>query len=131
KASKIIGEDVADKVLVDPPCTSTGTIAKNHEVRWRVVYERIDDVQKLQIELLETAIKLVKPGGRILYTVCSIFREEGEDVIRYILDRYSDKVFLIPLTRPFDPGFLKGTMRAWPHRHSVNGFFYALLEKKQ
>lgn len=129
KAPKIIGEEVADKVLVDAPCTSTGTLAKNHELRWRVRYEKINDIQKLQIELLETAVKLAKPGGRILYTVCSVFREEGEDVVKYILDKYSEYLKLIPLEKPFDPGFLKGTMRSWPHRHDVNGFFYALLEK--
>lgn len=128
-APKILGEDVADRVLVDAPCTSTGTIAKNHEIRWRVAYENIDEVQKLQIELLETALRLVKPGGRILYTVCSVFREEGEEVVKHILKEYQDRVRLIPLEKPFDPGLVPGTMRAWPHRHGVNGFFYALFEK--
>lgn len=128
-APKLLGEEIADKVLVDAPCTSTGTLAKNHEVRWRIRYEKIDEIQKIQIDLLETAIKLVKPGGRILYTVCSVFREEGEDIIKYILKKYEDQITLISLEKPFDPGFLKGTMRAWPHRHDVNGFFYALIEK--
>jgi 16S rRNA (cytosine967-C5)-methyltransferase len=129
KAPKMIGEEVADRVLVDAPCTSTGTLAKNHEIRWRVRYEKINDIQNLQIELLETAIKLAKPDGKILYTVCSVFKEEGEDVAKYILDKYREYLKLVPLEKPFDPGFLKGTMRSWPHRHNVNGFFYALIEK--
>lgn len=130
KAPKIIGEEIADKVLVDAPCSSTGTLAKNHELRWRVRYEKIvNDLQKLQVELLETAIRLAKPGGRILYTVCSVFKEEGEDVVNHVLKKYENYVKLVPLEKPFDPGLLSGTMRAWPHRHEVNGFFYALIEK--
>lgn len=129
EAPKILGEEVADRVLVDAPCTSTGTLAKNHELRWRVRNGRITDIQKLQIELLDTAIKLVKPGGKVLYTVCSVFKDEGEDVVRSILDKHKDAVMLVPLEKPFDSGFLKGTMRSWPHRHGVNGFFYALIEK--
>lgn len=129
KAPKLLGEETADKVLVDAPCSSTGTLAKNHELRWRVRYEKIEDIQALQIELLDTAVRLVKPGGRILYTVCSVFKEEGEDVIKHTLDKHQGILTLIPIDKPFDPGFLRGTMRSWPHRHEVNGFFYALLEK--
>lgn len=130
KAPEILGKEIADKILVDAPCTSTGTMTKNHEIRWRVRYERLDEIQKLQIELLDTAVKLVKSGGRILYTVCSIFKEEGEDVVTYILNQYRDKLSLISLTTPFSQGFIKNVMRSWPHKHGVNGFFYALLEKK-
>ncbi|MEM1525897.1 MAG: RsmB/NOP family class I SAM-dependent RNA methyltransferase [Ignisphaera sp.] len=129
KAPKLLGEEIADKILVDAPCSSTGTLAKNHELRWRVRYEKVEDIQTLQIELLDTAVRLIKPGGRILYTVCSVFKEEGEDVVKYILDKHQGALTLVPIDKPFDPGFLRGTMRSWPHRHGVNGFFYALLEK--
>jgi len=130
KAPAVLGEEIADRVLVDAPCSSSGTLAKNHELRWRIAYENLGELQKLQVELLDTAVRLAKPGGRILYTVCSVFMEEGEDVVRKIIDRYRGLVELVPLEKPFDPGFLRKTMRAWPHRHDVNGFFYALLEKK-
>ena len=129
KAPKIIGEEVADKVLLDAPCTSSGTIAKNHELRWRIQEKKIYEMSNLQLELLRVAIKLAKPGGRILYTTCSLFKEENEEVVSKILREYEGIVKLIPLKGPFDEGFLPGTMRAWPHRHGTLGFFYALFEK--
>ncbi len=129
KAPRTIGEEIADKVLLDAPCTSSGTIMKNHELRWRIQEKKIFEMAQLQLELLRTAIRLVKPGGRILYTTCSLFREENEDVVSKILKEYENIVKLVPLNGPFDQGFLPGTIRAWPHRHDTLGFFYALFEK--
>ncbi len=129
KAPKLLGEEVADKVLLDPPCSSTGTLAKYPEVRWRLRPEKIYEIAEMQYRMLETALKLCKPGGKILYTTCSILPEEGEEVVRKLLRRYEGAVRLVPLSGPFSPGFLEGTMRAWPHRHGTVGFFYALLEK--
>ncbi len=81
------------------------------------------------MQLLDTAIRLVKVGGKVLYTTCSLFREENEDVISRIREKYSGKIRLVPLNGPFDPGFIPGTMRVWPHRHHTFGFFYVLIEK--
>ncbi|MEM0026885.1 MAG: RsmB/NOP family class I SAM-dependent RNA methyltransferase [Ignisphaera sp.] len=128
KAPDILGERIADKVLLDAPCSSSGTIMKNQELRWRITQDKINELSQLQLELLETAIKLTKKGGRILYTTCSLFREENEDIIQKILIKYHNKLRLIPLNGPFDQGFIPGTMRAWPHKHETYGFFYALLE---
>ncbi len=128
RAPEILGRNIADKVLVDAPCTSSGTIMKNQELRWRITKDEIAKATKLQYELLKTAIELVKPGGRILYTTCSLFREENEDIIDKILRNY-DNVKIIPINGPLDPGFIPGTMRAWPHKHKLIGFFYALLQK--
>ncbi|MEM1678355.1 MAG: RsmB/NOP family class I SAM-dependent RNA methyltransferase [Ignisphaera sp.] len=128
-AAEILGEGIADRVLVDAPCSSSGTLMKNQELRWRITEDSIREACTLQYELLKTALRLVKPGGRILYTTCSIFREENEDIVERILKEFSGSVRLIPLNGPFDQGFTSGTMRAWPHKHSTLGFFYALLEK--
>lgn len=129
KAPKILGEEIADKVLLDAPCTSSGTIFKNHELRWRIQEKKIFEMAQQQLELLKTAIKLAKVGGRILYTTCSLFKEENEEVVAKILKEYEGVVKLVPLNGPLDPGFLPGTMRAWPHKHDTLGFFYALFEK--
>ncbi|RLF88175.1 Fmu (Sun) domain-containing protein, partial [Thermococci archaeon] len=128
KAPEILGEEVADKVLLDAPCTSSGTIGKNPELRWRLRESKIEEMAKLQRELLESAAKLVKPGGRILYTTCSIFLEENEENVKWFLNTHQE-FRLIKLEGPYDPGFSEGTMRAWPHRHDTIGFFYALFEK--
>lgn len=128
RAPDILGEEIADKILLDAPCSSSGTIMKNQELRWRITQDKINELTRLQLELLETAIKLAKKGGRILYTTCSLFREENEDVIQKILEKYHSKIKLVPLNGPFDQGFIPGTMRAWPHKHQTYGFFYALIE---
>ena len=130
KAPKILGERVADKVLLDAPCTSTGTIAKNPELRWRVHEEKIGEIVQLQRELLEAGVRLLRPGGRILYTVCSILPEEAEENVKWALENLPVK--LVPLKGPYDESpLLPGTMRAWPHRHDTIGFFYALLERTE
>ncbi|ACJ17429.1 tRNA/rRNA cytosine-C5-methylase [Thermococcus onnurineus NA1] len=129
KAPEILGEKIADRVLLDAPCTSDGTIVKNPELRWRLREKNIPKVVQLQKELIESAWKLLKPGGRLLYSTCSMLPEENEGVVEWFLTRHEDAE-LIPLNGPYDGGFLSGTMRAWPHRHRTIGFFYALIEKK-
>jgi len=128
KAPELLGEGIADRVLLDAPCTSDGTIAKNPELRWRLREKNIPKVVALQKELIESAWRLLKPGGRLLYSTCSMLPEENEEVVRWFLSRHDDAK-LIPLNGPYDEGFLPGTMRAWPHRHGTIGFFYALIEK--
>ncbi|EEB75011.1 RsmB/NOP family class I SAM-dependent RNA methyltransferase [Thermococcus sp. AM4] len=128
KAPEVLGEEIADRVLLDAPCTSDGTIAKNPELRWRLREKNIPKVVALQKELIESAWRLLKPGGRLLYSTCSMLPEENEEVVRWFLSRHDD-ARLVPLSGPYDEGFLPGTMRAWPHRHKTIGFFYALIEK--
>ncbi len=125
------GKGRVDRVLLDaPPCTSDGTMAKNPpELRWRLREKNIPKVVSLQRELLESAWKLLKPGGRLLYSTCSMFREENEGVVEWFLRRHGD-ARLVPIEGSYDEGFLPGTMRAWPpHRHGTIGFFYVLIEK--
>ena len=129
KAPEVLGEGIADRVLLDAPCTSDGTIAKNPELRWRLREKNIPKVVSLQKELIESAWRLLKPGGRLLYSTCSMLREENEEIVEWFLARH-ENARLIPLNGPYDEGFLPGTMRAWPHRHGTIGFFYALIEKK-
>ncbi|AFL94937.1 hypothetical protein containing fmu domain [Thermococcus cleftensis] len=129
EAPEILGSGIADRVLLDAPCTSDGTIAKNPELRWRLREKNIPKVVELQKELIESAWEILKPGGRLLYSTCSMLREENEDVVEWFLRRHGD-ARLVPLSGPYDGGFLPGTMRAWPHRHGTIGFFYALIEKK-
>jgi len=130
RAPEILYEEVADRVLLDPLCSSTEAIAKHPEARWRLDEEKLRGLVKLQEELLEVALRLAKPGGRILYTVCSVLPEEGEYLVRRFLEKHRSEVKLVPLTGPFGSGLLPGTMRAWPHRHGTTGFFYALFEKQ-
>ncbi|HDD26830.1 MAG TPA: NOL1/NOP2/sun family putative RNA methylase [Acidilobales archaeon] len=129
EAPDLLGKGIADKVLVDAPCTSEGTIMKNQELRWRINRDDIIKLARLQKELLMAAIELTRPGGRILYTTCALLLEENECIVRNILSIFGDQVRLVPINGPYSEGFIPGTMRAWPHRHKTIGFFYALFER--
>ncbi len=131
KAPEILGEETMDYVLVDPPCSSTGALARNPDVRWRYRDEDIREITRLQRELLEAGWRLLRPSGRLLYTVCSVLVEEGEKIIKEFTESHDDAE-LIHLTKPFKPSpLLPGTMRAYPHIHGTIGFYYALLRKKK
>ncbi len=128
KAPSELGKEVADKVLVDAPCSSDGTLMKNPDLRWRLMEDEVPKFAQLQYELLKAAVKLVKQGGEILYSTCSMLKEEDENVITRLLSK-EKRVELVELKGPYEPGFLKGTMRAWPHLHPTIGFFYAKLRR--
>ncbi len=130
RAPEILDRGSMDYVLLDPPCSSTGAIARNPDVRWRFDRRDVENLVKLQEELLESAWSILRRGGRLLYTVCSVLTWEGEHVIRSFLEKHDD-ARLVSLDKPFSSSpVLEGTMRAFPHRHGVIGFYYALIEKK-
>src|SRR6185369_12261131 len=82
--------DAADVVLVDAPCSGSGTWRRNPEGRWRLTPERLDRLVGLQDRLLGIAAALVKPGGRLVYAVCSLLSREGAGQIdRFLQDRSS------------------------------------------
>ncbi|NPA05084.1 MAG: RsmB/NOP family class I SAM-dependent RNA methyltransferase [Crenarchaeota archaeon] len=128
-APSLLGEEWADKVLLDPPCSSTGVLSKHPDAKWRLTPERLRMLVERQRALLEAAHRLLKPGGLLLYTTCSILPVEGEGNIRWLLWRHPCYE-VIPLDLPYEESpWLPGTVRAWPHKHGVSGFFYALLRK--
>ena len=129
KATKVLGKDVADRVLLDTPCTSSGTIHKNPELRWRLRESNILKSVKLQRELLEEASKLLKPQGYLLYSTCSLFPEENEENIKWFLERH-ENFELVDLPKDIGSrGLIPKTIRIWPHRDETIGFFYAKLKK--
>jgi len=131
RSVEVLGEESVDLALVDPPCSSTGALARNPEVRWRYTPRALSEINKLQKQLLDTAIQLVKPGGYVMYTVCSVLVSEGEGVVKDVLEKYQGKVVVAQLTGPFkESPLLRGTMRSYPHIHGTTGFYYALLKKE-
>lgn len=116
-------EDKADVVLVDAPCSGTGTWRRNPEGRWRITPKRLAAMAKTQARLLDVAAPLVRPGGRLAYAVCSLLESEGADQAANFLDRH-------PGWRPTDPGIAAGTgsgpgRRLSPARDGTDGFFVA------
>jgi 16S rRNA (cytosine967-C5)-methyltransferase len=75
-----------DRVLVDAPCSGTGTIGRNPEIKWRLVPRDIADLQARQIAILEAAMRHVAKDGKLIYSTCSLQREEGEEVVARVLE---------------------------------------------
>jgi len=117
----------ADAVLVDAPCSGTGTWRRNPEARWRLAPSDLERFAKIQTRLLEIADQLVRPGGRLIYVVCSLLDAEGPDQIGAFLaahpEWHADPPAL-PLGRPRGTG-----MRLTPFHDGTDGFFIARLQK--
>ena len=105
-----------DKVLVDAPCSGTGTLRRNPEIRWRLTpldFGKFAEQQKL---ILIRAAEMVKPGGRLIYSTCSVEPQENEEVIEEVMAR--DERFQLVKTR-----------RTWPQREGCDGFFVAVCSR--
>ena len=79
----------ADGVLIDAPCSGTGTWRRNPEARWRLTPERLTRLTAMQVQVLEIGARLVKPGGRLVYIVCSLLDAEGAEQVAAFLSRHS------------------------------------------
>ena len=119
--------EAADLVLVDAPCSGSGTWRRNPEGRWRLTSERLDRLVGLQERLLEIASELVKPGGRLIYAVCSLLSREGAGQIdRFLCGRSS----WISEETPISGGRLDGKGRLLTPGHDrTDGFFVARLRR--
>jgi 16S rRNA (cytosine967-C5)-methyltransferase len=133
-----------DRVLADVPCSGTGTLARNPEIKWRLKPEDLLDLQSRQIAILISALSQLVPAGRLLYSTCSLEREENEAVIEAVLAT-APEFCLIPcrteleqLQRSGDlvwkdlDSLLAGPyMRTLPGVHPCDGFFAAIIERRQ
>ncbi len=121
----------ADKVLVDAPCSSLGGIRKQGELRWRRKPEDIPHRVALQKELLNAASDLVKPGGVLVYSTCTIMPEENQNQIDAFLETHLD--FGVDHAGAFvDERVVssRGFIETWPDRHNMDGSFAARLKRK-
>ncbi|MDE3109829.1 MAG: RNA methyltransferase, partial [Acidobacteriota bacterium] len=133
-----------DRILVDAPCSGTGTLARHPEIRWRLRPERLAEFHALQINLLRNALAQLAPGGCLVYSTCSFEPEENESVIDEIIASNSSvrlapadtsarllAPHLAPAVAPaalFDD---RGFFRTSSAVHGTDGFFAAALEKNQ
>jgi 16S rRNA (cytosine967-C5)-methyltransferase len=117
----------ADLVLVDAPCSGSGTWRRNPEGRWRLTPERLDRLVAAQRRLLEIAAELVRPGGRLVYAVCSLLSREGAGQIDDFLSRRSSwQIQDLPITG----GRADGSGRLLTPAHDeTDGFFVARLAR--
>jgi 16S rRNA (cytosine967-C5)-methyltransferase len=126
-----------DRVLVDAPCTGLGTLRRNPDLKWRQKPEGIAEVATTQTAILESASRLLKSGGRLVYATCSLLPQENEDIANAFTQAHSDFVALPvmeELTRlkiaQADRLCSGNYLRLWPHRHGTDGFFAAIWVRK-
>lgn len=118
-----------DVVLVDAPCSGTGTIGSNPEIRYFLDNSDIYDLQRKQREILHQASNVVKPGGRLLYSTCSLEREENEDLIKSFLTENDD----LSLVSPHLPEIfltVEGNGRIFPDTGPYEGFCIFELQRR-
>ncbi len=119
-----------DAVLVDAPCTGTGTWRRNPDARWNRLGPDLDELHDLQRRILASAARLVRPGGRLIYATCSLLPSENEEQIAHFLadhPEFSTRPAGVVLGR--DDMVAGDFLRTWPGRHGTDGFFAALLHR--
>jgi len=120
-----------DAILLDAPCTASGIVRRHPDVRWLRRPEDVDALSRLQAELLAALWPLLRPGGRLLYATCSLFRAEGQAQVDAFLQRQDPGTVRLD---PASPGHLlpladNGTVAVATAPAPPDGFFYALLHK--
>lgn len=131
-----------DRVLVDAPCSGTGTLRRNPDLKWRQTAEQIAELAEIQRKILEAAAPLVRPGGVLVYATCSLLAVENTLVQQAFTDAHPQFEVVDPVAQlaavgielPADalingPTGLPG-LQLLPHRHGTDGFFAAIWRKK-
>jgi 16S rRNA (cytosine967-C5)-methyltransferase len=122
-------EDVAgsaDAVLVDAPCSGSGTLRRSPELRLKPL--ELASLTPLQAQILADAARLLRPGGRLVYATCSLFVEENEAIVAGFLASHPQ--FERHAAAPIPLLATDASLRLWPHRHGTDGFFAAGLRRK-
>ena len=129
EASLPFADETFDRVLVDAPCTGTGTLRHNPEIRWRLTPANINELASVQRRILLEAARVVRRGGRLVYSTCSVEREENEGVVAALLHSREDFRQVEATPAPAPLLLPSGAARTWPHRDDVDGFYVAALKK--
>ncbi|HEY1090890.1 MAG TPA: RsmB/NOP family class I SAM-dependent RNA methyltransferase, partial [Burkholderiaceae bacterium] len=126
-----------DRVLVDAPCSGLGTLRRNPDLKWRQSPQAIEELKLKQTAILESAARLLKSGGRLVYATCSLLDAENEAIAAAFTAAHKDFEFLpagelLEKAHVSAAGSLveEGFLRLWPHRHRTDGFFAAVWQKK-
>ena len=130
-----------DRVLVDAPCSGLGTLRRNPDLKWRQSPKSVEELTAKQTAILQSAARLVKSGGRLVYATCSVLPEENEAIAEAFSAANPD--FELQDAGPLLTGLkIEGAeslcagsegaryLRLWPHRHATDGFFAAVWNRK-
>lgn len=111
-------DKIADRLLLDVPCSGLGTLRRNPDIKWKQSLSDLQRMKEVQIELLDKYCTILKAGGRMVYSVCSILPSEGEEQVREFLNRQNGGFQLVE------------ERRYWPDVQDADGFYMALIERK-
>jgi 16S rRNA (cytosine967-C5)-methyltransferase len=120
-----------DRVLLDPPCSGWGTAGKHSDLRWSKTAQDIKNLVKIQTAMIDRAAKLVKPGGVLVYSTCTIIRDENDQIVEEFLAR-NDKFELESAAQFFEDDVVseRGFVRTYPCKDDLDGAFSARLVRK-
>jgi 16S rRNA (cytosine967-C5)-methyltransferase len=132
-----------DRVLVDAPCSGLGTLRRNPDLKWRQKESDVTELAALQAKILQSAARLVKSGGRLVYATCSLLREENEAIAQAFSAQNPDFVPM-DVAELLTAQKIEGAnslctgsadaptryLRMWPHQHNTDGFFAAVWQRK-
>ncbi|MBS1533955.1 MAG: methyltransferase domain-containing protein [Bacteroidetes bacterium] len=112
-------QEKADRVLIDAPCSGLGVLKRNPDSKWKLQPEFIDNIRKVQAEILESYARMVKPGGKLVYATCSVLPSENQEQIKQFLTTENGKKFT----------FVQDS-KILASESGFDGFYMALLERK-
>ena len=130
-----------DRILADVPCSGTGTLARNPDIKWRLSADDLADLHQRQVAILRGALRKLRPGGRLVYSTCSLESEENEAVVREVAE--ASAVTVMPVTEELQGLRNEGSLllqdvealtdgpflRIMPGRFGTDGFFAAVLRR--
>lgn len=121
----------ADVVLVDAPCSGTGTIRRNPALKWSVNEALVNHYAEQQLKILEENSRYVRQGGKLVYATCSLLQQENEDVVNKFLETQKNFLLQSPKEELENLGlsFSQSTIALLPHFHHTDGFFVAILKR--
>jgi 16S rRNA (cytosine967-C5)-methyltransferase len=125
---------VFDRVLADVPCSGFGTLRKNPDLKWRREEKDVKRLSELQFSILRNLSVYVKKGGVLVYSTCTVFHEENEDVVEKFLGGHSefqlDRIEKAGKSEKLSPFLRNGYFRTFPPRNEMDGFFVARMSKE-
>lgn len=128
-----------DKVLLDAPCSGLGVLNRRADLRWKKKESDIAELASLQLKLLKKAGEMVKDGGMLLYSTCTVNRLENEEIIKeflkdnrnFLLAGFDDKLDFFPLDNKDKMAAREGMLTIYPGKYNTDGMFYALMRRQK
>jgi len=119
-----------DRILLDAPCSGLGTLRRHPEAKWRWTVDLVEQMASLQRDLLAKTMELVRPGGHLIYAVCTFTRQEGPEQTDWLLANHDNFSLLPPDEQPLVQfAEDQGDLSLWPHRQGTDGFYVARFIK--